>query len=106
MNTIVLSGTVTTAKDGRRFGRLTIATTPSSPDVRGLMPVELDADPDVVTVMPSFPALYDIHLELRAVSSGFVDGNGRYQRGANTPRQFVTAAKLIAPIAPVREAAK
>jgi hypothetical protein len=97
MTLIVLGASSRTAQDGRRYGRVVVATTPTDPAYRGLNSLELDADPDVAAAMPTFPGLYDLQLDLR-VMNGF--------REKNVARQFVTAAKFLAPITPVREANK
>lgn len=96
MTLMVLGASSKVSKDGRRFGRVVVATTPTDPDFRGVNALELDADPDVAAAMPTFPGLYDLQMELR-VMNGF--------REKNSARQFVTAAKFLAPIAPVREKA-
>lgn len=97
MTLMVLGASSRVSKDGRRFGRIVVATTPTDPDYRGVNALELDADPDLPATMPTFPGLYDLQLDLR-VMNGF--------REKNSARQFVIAAKFLAPIAPVREAAK
>lgn len=96
MTLMVLGASSKVSKDGRRFGRVVVATTPTDPDFRGVNALELDADPDVAATMPTFPGLYDLQVDLR-VMNGF--------REKNSARQFVTAAKFLAPVAPVKEKA-
>jgi hypothetical protein len=97
MTLMVLGASSKVSKDGRRFGRVVVATNPTDPDFRGLNALELDADPDVAATMPTFPGLYDLQLDLR-VLNGF--------REKNSARQYVTAARFVAPLAPVKEKAQ
>ncbi|PZA06931.1 hypothetical protein [Meiothermus sp. Pnk-1] len=96
MTLMVLGASARTAKDGRRFGKVLVATTPTDAEFRGMNVLELDADPDVVATMPTFPGLYDLQIDLR-VRDGF--------REKNSARQFVTVARFVAPLAPVKEKA-
>ncbi|WP_157205972.1 hypothetical protein [Calidithermus timidus] len=96
MTLMVLGASSRLSKDGRRFAGIVVATTPSSSDYRGLNALELDADPDVVAGMNVFPGLYDLQIDLR-VRDGF--------REKNIARQFVTAARFLAAVAPVKEKA-
>jgi hypothetical protein len=97
MARIVIGAVAKVSKDGRRFGRIVIATDSTDPDFRGLNALELDADPDVVATMSVFPGFYDLQLDLRALN-GF--------REKNIAKQYVTAARLVAPLAPVKEKAQ
>lgn len=97
MTLMVVGASVRMAKDGRRFGKVLVATTPADPDFRGVNVLEVEADPDVVATMPTFPGLYDLQIDLR-VRDGF--------REKNSARQFVTAARFVAPLAPVKEKAQ
>lgn len=97
MRVIVLGVQAFTTKDGRRIGRVTLASTPRNQNARGLSASEVDAIPEVVDSMTVFPAVYDLQVDMQ-VANGF---GGR----ANEVRPVVSGAVPVAPLVAAKEAA-
>lgn len=91
---LVLAVNTYQRKDGTPAARVVVASSPRSPNIRGLMPVEFDALPEVAESLKTLPAIYRLDLEL-PVATGY----GR----ANEVRPLVVGAHFIAPVAPVKE---
>jgi hypothetical protein len=95
MQVLVLGVNAYTRKDGTRFAKVIVASTPSNPNVRGLNAAEIDILPEVADSMNAFPAVYAVDVEMR-VASGY---NGA--RNQSVP--FITSARLVAPVALTRD---
>ena len=98
MQVLVLAVNIYNRKDGTSAARITLATTPRNPSVRGLVPVDLDALPEVADTIKVLPGLYKLDVDLSA-TTGF---GGQ----ANAVRPVVTGATFIAAMVPERREVK
>jgi hypothetical protein len=87
-----------TLKDGRKIGRVVVASTPRNPNYRGLSAAEIEAAPEVLDAFKVLPGLYRLEVEME-VATGY---GGR----ANEVRQVVVAAEFIAELVPGRKEVK
>jgi len=94
---MVLAVNVYQKKDGTSGARVVVASTPRNPNVRGLLPVEFEALPDVADAMKVLPGVYDVDVDL-PVASGF----GK----ANEVRPMVVGARFVAAVVPDRKHAQ
>lgn len=95
---IVLAVSVYTRRDGQQAAKVTVASTPRSPNVRGFVSVDFDALPEVAQSIKALPGVYKLDLDLLG-ATGF---GGR----ANELRPLVTGATLIAAMVPERREVK
>ncbi|GLV48560.1 hypothetical protein TJA_17130 [Thermus sp. LT1-2-5] len=94
---MVLAVNVFQKKDGAAGARVVVASTPRNPNVRGLLPVEFEALPEVADTMKVLPGIYDLDVEL-PVSSGFGQPNG--------VRPLVVGARFVAAVVPDKKHAQ
>ncbi|WZU91001.1 single-strand DNA binding protein [Thermus phage Zuza8] len=95
---LVLGASIFQRKDGTHGARVVVASSPRSPNHRGLAAVELEGLPEVVDTMKVFPAIYELDLDLPVA-------NGFGSRVAQV-RPLVVGARLVSPLAPVKEKAQ
>lgn len=94
MQVLVLGVNVFQRKDGTHAARVLAASTPRNPNIRGLVPVDFDALPEVADAMKILPGLYKLDLDL-PVSTGF----GR----PNQVRPLIVGASLVAALVPEKK---
>lgn len=98
MQVLVLAVNIYQRKDGGHAARVTVASTPRNPNVRGLVPVDLDALPEVADTIKVLPGVYKLDVDLSA-ANGF---GGR----ANEVRPVVVGATFIAAMVPEKKEVK
>lgn len=94
MQALVLGVNIFQRKDGTHAARVVVASTPRNANIRGFVPVEFDALPEVADAMKVLPGLYKLDLEL-PVSTGF----GR----PNEVRPLIVGASLVAALVPEKK---
>jgi hypothetical protein len=87
-----------TRKDGSKAGRVVVASTPRSPNYRGLSAAEIEAVPEALDAFKVLPGLYRLDVEMQVVN-GF---GGQ----ANEIRHVVVGAEFIAEVIPSRKEVK
>lgn len=94
MQVLVLGVNIFQRKDGTHAARVFVASTPRNPNIRGFVPVEFDALPEVADTMKAFPGIYKLDLDL-SVATGF----GR----PNEVRPLIVGASLVAALVPEKK---
>lgn len=96
MKVLVLGVTEFNRKDGTKAARLIVASTPRSPNTRGLATAELEAVPEVVDQFKVLPGLYDLEVEMPVSSYA----------GRAEVRPVVVSARFEAALVPERKEVK